>query len=528
MRNFSFAFLNKYDWLSSLLFGILGFFLILYITAPYGAGVSGDSVDYVSTADNLLKGNGFIDYAGEPYLFWPPLYPLLLAGLSWLTGQDPFVVARFLNAVCFGLIVFLSGLLFRRSLRQSPIWSLLGSLIVLTSLSLVSLATNITSDPLFIVLALGYALLGGSYLGKPSTLKMLMISLLVAIAAILRWHGAILVASTCILILITNRRDLKAALGSTFLVGLIGSLPFALWVIGRNYRLLGTFLGQRDTANIDFWLNLNDSSRKIAHWYLPDQILRHISPFVILALVFVILLIFNKRANWRNFVSRLISSSHLAWVVFALIYYLFVLSTSVSYDHSAYFDDRYYAPLFVFLSLLLILLVSDLLVKPLDAFLSSRSLDFDLVQILLVIFIFVWLIYPSYRLYKYTIVSRDQGEPTYNAYNKKRFHQSLLVRYVEHYPLEAELPVYSNNASAAYSLMRNTTLRSPNSARHRSDLDYFKSHFRDWPPSEQAYWIWFLPNYWGHYYPPEFIETIADLEPLFSSSDGSLYLVHRR
>ncbi len=525
----NFAALRKYRyWAYLFLLGLLGFFLTIYLTAKYGAGVSGDSVDYISTADNLLRGLGFRDYAGEPYLYWPPLYPLLLAGLSWLTNGDPLVVARFLNAACFGLIVFLSGLVFRRSFQQRSAWVYLGPMIVLTSLSLVSLAANITTDPLFIVLVLVYALLAGAYLQKSSRTTMLAISSVVAIAAVLRWHGVILVASACFLMLIADRKNVRAAFRNAFLVGLIGSLPFVLWVVGRNYRLLGTFMGHRDTANIDVWHNLHDSSRKIAHWFLPDQILRHLSPLIIFVLILAVLLIFNKRANWRDFARRLGSPYHLPWLIFAPVYYLFVIFTSVPYDHPAYFDDRYYAPLFVFALLFIALMITDLVFKPLKGFFSSHHLGFEVGQILLIVFVSAWLIYPSYRLYKYTIVSCDQGVATYNAYNTKAFHRSLLVRYLEQYPLDPGKPVYSNNASAAYFFRRATTLHAPNSAKHRSDLDYLKTHFRDWPSSEQAYLIWFLPHYWSHYYPPDELQGVADLVPLFSSSDGDLYVVHRR
>ena len=126
-------FLTRRVALLPVLFGLLGLILVFFITQPYGVGISGDSVDYIATADHLLKGLGFLDYAGEPYLFWPPLYPLLLAGLSWLTGGDPVVLSGYLNAICFALIVTLAGLLFHRSFQRKVFWSSFGSLIALTS-----------------------------------------------------------------------------------------------------------------------------------------------------------------------------------------------------------------------------------------------------------------------------------------------------------------------------------------------------------------------------------------------------------
>ncbi len=52
------------------------------LTAPW-SGV-GDVQQYVTLASNLLAGDGF-SYAHVPTAFRPPLYPLLLAALMWLS-----------------------------------------------------------------------------------------------------------------------------------------------------------------------------------------------------------------------------------------------------------------------------------------------------------------------------------------------------------------------------------------------------------------------------------------------------------
>src|SRR5215216_5970785 len=81
-------------------------------TSRYGAGVSSDSTKYLSVAQNLLAGNGLYDHKGFPLLSWPPLYSIILAGLSGLTGMDVFVAGWYFNVFLFGLNVFLSGVIF--------------------------------------------------------------------------------------------------------------------------------------------------------------------------------------------------------------------------------------------------------------------------------------------------------------------------------------------------------------------------------------------------------------------------------
>ena len=86
----------------------LGAVLVLARQAPNGAGLHWDSVIYVTVARNLLSGVGFSDYTGYPYVYWPPLYPLLLAVAS-LDLLDPLDVAGPLNAALFGLTIFVVG-----------------------------------------------------------------------------------------------------------------------------------------------------------------------------------------------------------------------------------------------------------------------------------------------------------------------------------------------------------------------------------------------------------------------------------
>ena len=87
----------------------IGLVFILLTTSKYGAGVSSDAARNLSTADSLLAGKGFVDMIGAPFILWPPLYPLLLAGLSLITKWNTFQAAWYLNVVLFAVNIWLSG-----------------------------------------------------------------------------------------------------------------------------------------------------------------------------------------------------------------------------------------------------------------------------------------------------------------------------------------------------------------------------------------------------------------------------------
>jgi 4-amino-4-deoxy-L-arabinose transferase-like glycosyltransferase len=71
----------------------------------------GDAASYDRIARTLLAGGSYGEYIGRPSAFWPPLYPLFLAGVYGVFGHN-LLVARLLQAVLGALLplfVFLIG-----------------------------------------------------------------------------------------------------------------------------------------------------------------------------------------------------------------------------------------------------------------------------------------------------------------------------------------------------------------------------------------------------------------------------------
>ena len=64
--------------------GSLGVLLVLYATAPFGPGISGDSVFSLAGAENLMSGNGYLDHYGKPLTIFPPLLSFFIALLMKL------------------------------------------------------------------------------------------------------------------------------------------------------------------------------------------------------------------------------------------------------------------------------------------------------------------------------------------------------------------------------------------------------------------------------------------------------------
>jgi hypothetical protein len=141
-----------------------GIVLCTLATSKYGAGVAGDSIHYLSVAQNLLRGRGFIDYTDGPLILFPPLMSIILAGLAWVFKADVFIVGWILNIVLLGVNIFLSGLVLERIFPDRRVYFYISSMIVFTSASMLRMHASVLSDPLFFTMMLLFFLACEQYM----------------------------------------------------------------------------------------------------------------------------------------------------------------------------------------------------------------------------------------------------------------------------------------------------------------------------------------------------------------------------
>ncbi len=128
----------------------LGAGLVLGREFTFGVVLFSDSASHIGAARSLLAGEGLLRWDGNPYISWPPLYPLLLAAAS-LGIFDPIAVAGPLNAVIFGLTIFIVGRYLRQRLasRFLAAW---GCLATALAIPLVTISSWALADTLLILL----------------------------------------------------------------------------------------------------------------------------------------------------------------------------------------------------------------------------------------------------------------------------------------------------------------------------------------------------------------------------------------
>ena len=495
--------------------------LVLLATSLYGAGVSADAAKNLSTAESLLAGRGFFDHSGGPLVYWPPLYPLVLAGTSWLTGWDVFVSGWYLNVLLVVVNVFLAGMLVFVALWDRPVYAYLGGLFLLVSESALRIHANVSSDPLYIMFSLAFLLAASRYLEKKSTGALWGMIACAALAMLQRWLGASLIVMGGLVILVAGWRNRRTVLRDGAIMSM-SLVPVASWIYFHNIRRYGTFWGN-DSPPLDPWVNFEYSLTKIMHWFLPyhprlDSILYN--PLIVLGVVILVLVLIARRQAWADWWRTLIQPDVFPLVFFLPLSLVGMALTVVTRDHLDPYSDRYYVG-FLASVIVLLFITLDTLV------LSRLPLDRNKSRTILAGVFGIWLLaYPSYSMYKYISASIANGEASnYNYYNNRVFNENPAIPVIQ--KLAAEHPqayFYSNYADGIWFYTRRSAPLLPRSS---IDMDpaEIKTVYAGWPGDKPGYILWFLPNEFKHVVPPELLAEIADVQLIFSSEQGMIYSV---
>lgn len=246
---------------------VLGGAHILVRTSTYGLAMDGASVTYLSTAENIIAGEGLQDFRGAKSLTTPPLYPLLLAGV-WLVGIEPLEGARLVNVVTFGLTVLLSGFWLRRTLG-SPLLVVGATLALTTSHYLSYFSSWILTETLFILFTLSALMQMKAFSDRTVVWRSLMVAaVFTALAAVTRYAGIAVIVTGIVMLLCRRGSPLVARLTYATVYGVVSSLPVGT-VFVRSYLLFGDFSRKYGWGGLSLSELLNQYTRLFSEEIVP-------------------------------------------------------------------------------------------------------------------------------------------------------------------------------------------------------------------------------------------------------------------
>jgi hypothetical protein len=343
------AFATRYHeagfFLLLVLMSVAGVYLVLLATRR-GVGLGSDSAVYIAAARNWLAGYGLswvsAGMEASPVTLHAPLYSLVLAGLQVLS-VDPLTGARFVNALSFGLEVFLIGYLLKRAIGPSS-FSLLGSLLLLAMGEAIGIHSWAMSDPWYLALSLlGIALLS-CFLEWPRWFLLVAAGIAVGLACLTRYVGLALAVAGSFALLLDSRAGWRRRLLN---VGLLLALSVGLtaaW-FARNLLLTGQAGGRVFGL---YWGMLSPVISQglpiVLNWFLPLRLVTWLVqrpamlwPLAAGGLLVVSLLLWREVKAGPGGALRLI-------VLYLVFYCGFVVLTSVFFKPGSDIDERILFP----------------------------------------------------------------------------------------------------------------------------------------------------------------------------------------
>ena len=349
--------LNK-SYLILVLISLAGVLAILYSTS-WGVGMGHDQLGYIQGAQNLARGQGYSHFTpmGElkPTMQWPPLYSLTLS-LFETVGINVFAGARWLNALLFGINIFLVGYL---AYLKTDLWhAVFGSFLILTSTVVLYVHTMAFSEPLYIFLGLAGLYFLDRYLTNSKSYFLIFSAATMGAAALTRYMGVTLMATLCVSILLFGKRALRRRFVDCFIAGFVASLPLLIWMV-RN-RLV---TGQTSTRQLQIHLikarHVRQGLYTIALWFMPERFLSSSMALILFAVVGIVIGLFLI-VWFRNHSASTFFYLNVAYILLYCLGLVFFISF-VSLDLA--FDARYLSPVFVSFVLILTLCIHRITIQ---------------------------------------------------------------------------------------------------------------------------------------------------------------------
>jgi len=483
--------------------------IVLLSTAKYGAGLSPDSVSYFDVARSLVSGKGLVFHTGEPLVWWPPLYPMLLALIEFATHLAPATFVPFLSAVLFAVVIYLSARLLQSGPRQPVAYSLLGACAVLLSGPLSEVYAMAWSECLFIPLVLLYFTFAQRYWSRGGVLSLAVMTLSTALACLTRYIGVALVTAGVATIILASGVNLRTRFTRAFAFAALSLAPLGLWAV-RNYRLTETFFGDRGPFRLMLVDNVIVCAKTMLSWYLFGLA----STFVVLAWIAVLTItVLSSRTAIRRLTRSLkaIFIGQLPTVLFLVTYTIMLLMAAA---RDAVIDSRLLSTIYIPATLVVLKLIWDLFSQTqLPAIASVRKIPAVLLAL--------WLCFPLTSVAWSTVSRFKDGA---GGYSTKTWRESGTVAYARQMlSANDSVPVYSNGPDVLWALAGvNATMAPRKTARTlTNDL------IGQWPPKDGIL-VWFKDVGRAYLFSLAEMEEIANTVEVARLSDGSIHRVSSR
>lgn len=351
------------NYILAVVIALLGAAHIYFRTSNYGPNITGDTLTYISVAENLAAGNGFLTYNQFRFQAWPPFFPIILALFEPL-GIDLVDAGRFIGIIGFGLILGIFYGWLSRYLKN-PILIAAATAAIVLSYPLNLVSSYLLTETIFIIFSLLALIKLSSFLqsSNPSRSDLKWAASFTALATTTRYLGVALILTGIFTVMIRSGfSTMREKFRYIALYTAISSIPLGIWFY-RNFLTIGYITGIRTTRDTSFTDRLSEVYDVLYQWVWFDSSKNIFQILVVIVIVIWTLIGLSALRKSSNSISRPFSGwgssfkTHARWKValpfglFLIIYLAIVLiGTSVAAGSGGVtqiIDTRYMAPIYI-------------------------------------------------------------------------------------------------------------------------------------------------------------------------------------
>lgn len=445
------------NYILAVVIALLGAAHIYFRTSNYGPNVTGDTLTYISVAENLAAGNGFITYNQFRFQAWPPFFPIML-GLFAPLGIDLVDVGRFIGIIGFGITLGIFYGWLSRYLKN-PILIVVSTAAIVLSYPLNLVSSYLLTETFFIVFSLLALIKLSSFLqsSSPSRSDLKWAASFTVLAATTRYIGvAVILTGIFIVMIRSGFSNMREKFRYVALYTAISSIPLGIWFY-RNFLTIGYITGIRETRDASFTDRFSEVYDVLYQWVWFDSSKNIFQAGVVIVIVIWALIGLSALRKSSSPISHPFSCSefslktHARWKVtlpfslFLLIYLAIILiSTTVATGSGGVnqiIDTRYMAPIYI-PTLIVIVVWLDYLLQQTTG--KLRVISWATIGLLLFVLLNSIAISLQRNIEETTEVLADDAKIDLWGYSS----DSETMRYLRDNPLNGQ--IYSNEYQAIY------------------------------------------------------------------------------
>ena len=496
-------------------FNLVWGIVLWWSISRYGMGTSRDSAEYLFTSLSLDKGQGFISFSGQPFVLWPPLYPILLAVIQCISRLNPYESAEVLQLITLFLISFCIAQLFLRAFPNNFWLSFIGNSMATVGVSMTMLFQGVGADYLHLLLILGIVLVGGKYMKDHRIQNIWLMALISALAMLQRYLGlAVFITSIFLIFLFPWASSLWVRIKRSLWMGL-SIIPVGLWILN-----VSTITLQRAPPE-SFAQNLSDFTTSILRWFFSNNAMFE-HPLRLQAGVWIVWLVLigsiiliaslNKQRAYIN-------NTTLPVILYGLMYTVTLFGVSaMSFFNKL--DDRFVSPMYIPCIFLIMLTIQVLTEKIRASRIAWLKLPCS-ASIAGILLLFLGLTLNQSLQQVFQIRFNGAG------YTSKEWRENNALKYWQKNAPQGNFIVLSNYPSGIVFYTWHEVLPSPRRSPNPNVKEIIYP-IEEYAPTlfeagKKSYLIWIEPNSYSHVYSIDELRQIAEIKVLYEEEDGGVY-----